>query len=49
MTDLDFIEQALALAGGIFLVFSILAAVLFLSTGKEMDRMSDYMSRTSPS
>ncbi|MCP4313260.1 MAG: MFS transporter [Bacteroidetes bacterium] len=47
--DLYSLPQALTLAGAIFLVLSILTAILFLSTGKEMNRITTYKSRTRPS
>ena len=43
------LPQALALAGFIFLIISILTAILFVSSGKEMDRVRDYSSSTKPS
>ena len=47
--DLYSLSQALTLAGIIFLVLSILTAILFLSSGKEMNQITPYNSRTSPS
>ena len=47
--DIYSLPQALALAGFIFLVFSLLTAILFISTGKEMEHIRDYTSRTKPS
>ena len=47
--DIYSLPQALALAGIIFLVISLLTAILFISTGKEMEHIRDYTSRTKPS
>ncbi len=47
--DIYSLPQALALAGIIFLIISILTAILFISTGKEMERVRDYNSSTRPS
>jgi len=47
--DIYSLPQALALAGFIFLVISLLTAILFISTGKEMEHIRDYTSRTKPS
>ena len=47
--DLYSLPQALLLAGIIFLVISIIMAILFLATGKEMSKVRDYRSSTSPS
>lgn len=47
--DVYTLPQALLLAGGIFLVLSILAAILFIATGKEMSGARNYNSSTSPS
>jgi MFS family permease len=47
--DLYSLPQALSLAGIIFLVLSILTAILFLATGKELNQVSRYSSRTNPS
>ena len=47
--DIYSLPQALTLAGGIFLVLSIITGILFLSTGKDLNRISDYTSRTNPS
>ena len=47
--DVYTLPAALGLAGGIFLVFALMAGILFLSSGKEMEKISDYTSRTSPS
>ncbi|MDX2429737.1 MAG: MFS transporter [Bacteroides sp.] len=47
--DVYSLPQALTLAGIIFLVLSILTAILFLATGKEMNQISSYSSRTRPS
>jgi MFS family permease len=47
--DLYSLQEALTLAGIIFLVLSILTAILFLAIGKEINQISSYRSRTSPS
>jgi len=47
--DVYSLPQALLLAGIIFLTISILTAILFISTGKEMEQVRDYSSSTSPS
>ena len=47
--DIYSLPQALALAGIIFLTISILTAILFISSGKEMERVRDYRSSTRPS
>ncbi len=47
--DVYTLPQALTLAGIIFLVLSILSAILFLSIGKEMNQSTAYSSRTRPS
>ena len=47
--DVYSLPQALALAGIIFLVISILTAILFISSGKEMEQIRDYTSSTNPS
>ena len=47
--DIYSLPQALTLAGIIFLVLGILSAILFLSSGKEMFRITPYNSRTRPS
>lgn len=47
--DIYSLPQALLLAGIIFLTISILTAILFISSGKEMDQIRDYTSRTKPS
>ena len=47
--DVYTLPQALTLAGIIFLVLSVLSAILFLSTGKGMNQSSAYSSRTRPS
>lgn len=49
MKDVYSLPQALTLAGGIFMVMSIITAILFLSSGKEINRTSDYTSITNPS
>jgi len=47
--DIYSLPQALALAGFIFLIISILTAILFVSSGKEMEHVRDYTSSTKPS
>jgi len=47
--DIYSLPQALTLAGIIFLIISILTAILFISSGKEMERVRDYKSSTKPS
>ncbi len=47
--DIYSLPQALALAGIIFLIISILTAILFISSGKEMEVVRDYSSNTKPS
>ncbi len=47
--DIYSLPQALALAGVIFLIISILTAILFISSGKEMENVRDYKSSTRPS
>ncbi len=47
--DLYSLPQALTLGGVIFLVLSILTAILFLTTGRKMNQVSSYKSRTRPS
>ncbi len=47
--DIYSLPQALALAGIIFLIISILTAILFISSGKEMENVRDYNSSTRPS
>ncbi|MBE9518929.1 MAG: MFS transporter, partial [Bacteroidetes bacterium] len=47
--DIYSLPQALTLAGVIFLIISILTAILFISSGKEMDHVRDYTSSTKPS
>ncbi len=47
--DIYSLPQALALAGLIFIIISILTAILFISSGKEMDVVRDYSSNTKPS
>ena len=44
--DVYSLPQALLLAGIIFLTISILTAILFISTGKEMEQVRDYRSST---
>ena len=47
--DLYSLPQALSLAGVIFLIISILTAILFISSGKEMEQVRNYTSSTRPS
>jgi MFS family permease len=47
--DIYSLPQALTLAGIIFVVISILTAILFISSGKEMDQIRSYSSNTKPS
>lgn len=47
--DVYSLPQALTMAGIIFLIFSIFTAILFISSGKEMDKVRDYTSTTRPS
>ncbi len=47
--DVYSLPQALALAGIIFLIISLLTAILFISSGKEMEQIRDYTSSTNPS
>jgi len=47
--DIYSLPQALTLAGIIFLIISVLTAILFISSGKEMGHVRDYTSRTRPS
>lgn len=47
--DIYSLPQALLLAGFIFLVISLLTAILFVSSGKEMDTIRNYTSKTRPS
>jgi MFS family permease len=47
--DIYSLPQALMLAGFIFLVISIFTAILFISSGKEMESVRDYTSSTKPS
>jgi len=47
--DVYSLPQALTLAGIIFLIISILTAILFISSRKEMDSVRDYRSTTKPS
>jgi MFS family permease len=47
--DVYSLPQALTLAGIIFLTISILTAILFISSGKQMEQVRDYNSSTSPS
>lgn len=49
MKDVYSLPQALVLAGVIFSVLSIVTAILFVSSGKSMNEVSDYSSRTRPS
>jgi len=47
--DIYSLPQALTLAGIIFLILSIITAILFLFSGKEMTGIRDYTSSTRPS
>ena len=47
--DVYSLPQALLLAGFIFMIISILTAILFISSGKEMEQVRDYSSNTRPS
>ena len=47
--DIYSLPQALTLAGIIFLIISGLTAILFISSGKEMEHVRDYTSSTKPS
>lgn len=47
--DIYSLPQALTLAGIIFTFFAIVTATLFIASGKEMGRKSNYNSRTRPS
>ena len=47
--DMYTLPQALMLAGIIFLIISILTAILFIRSGKEMDHVRNYTSSTKPS
>jgi MFS family permease len=47
--DIYTLPQALLLAGIIFLTISALTAILFISSGKEMEQQRDYTSSTRPS
>jgi MFS family permease len=47
--DLYSLPQALTLAGIIFLVLTVITAILFIISGKEMNRVSRYNSSSSPS
>lgn len=47
--DIYSLPQALALAGVIFLIISILTAILFIRSGKEMEQVRDYNSSSRPS
>jgi len=47
--DLYSLPQALTLAGSIFLVLSIITAILFITSGKVMNSARDYRSSTRPS
>ncbi len=47
--DIYSLPQALMLAGFIFLIISILTAILFIRSGKEMESVRDYTSNTRPS
>ena len=47
--DVYSLPQALTLAGIIFLIISLLTAILFISSKKEMEGVRDYTSTTRPS
>jgi MFS family permease len=47
--DIYTLPQALALAGFIFSVFSLITAILFITSRKEMDKVRDYTSSVKPS
>ena len=47
--DVYSLPQALLLAGFIFMIISILTAILFISSGKDMEQARDYSSNTRPS
>lgn len=47
--DIYSLPQALTLAGCIFLVLSLITAIIFLSSGKELNQITPYNSRTRPS
>jgi MFS family permease len=47
--DVYSLPQALKLAGIIFLIISLFTAILFISSGKEMEEIRDYNSSTKPS
>jgi len=47
--DIYSLPQALGLAGIIFLIISLLTALLFISSGKEMEQIRDYNSKARPS
>lgn len=47
--DIYSLPQALGLAGIIFFAISILTAILFISSGKEMEEIRNYTSSTNPS
>jgi MFS family permease len=47
--DIYTLPRALTLAGAIFLVLSMITAILFIASGSEMNRPSHYSSRTRPS
>jgi MFS family permease len=47
--DIYSLPQALTLAGCIFIVLSIITAILFISSRKEMNKVRDYKSSTRPS
>jgi MFS family permease len=49
MKDVYSLSQALTLAGMGFLALGLVTAILFAASGKEMNRISDYTSSTSPS
>ena len=47
--DIYSLPQALALAGAIFLTVSLLTAILFVASGKEMEGIRSYTAKTKPS
>ena len=47
--DIYSLPQALTLAGIIFLILSVLTAILFISSGKDMSAVRNYTSSTRPS
>jgi hypothetical protein len=49
MKDVYSLPQALLLAGSIFMVLSLITAILFISSRRSVDRHKDYKSSSSPS